>query len=338
MIVTLTIFSIISMVAVSVVANSLKSARKIQAQAFLYTEAQALMDKMAREVENSALDYEAYFSMDVLDQSWETPSYGQYAQSFYNPGSGGPFNEGPYEDVGGYGVYCEDGVNVYPTGADPETGEINGGTCFDDDPPRDAFDQNTGTHPFDGIDAFGYPSDDSFGMNARCDAGSTCGSVIYNVADALILINSAGDERSIYTRRDLEGNACTWDPANNGDCLLVKLAMKGNDTTSDGIVDSWTCQNNFVCEDPALPLLSDFKAMNPSALDVEEFYVYLVPTEDPYRAFAEEDAQVQPQVTLLLTVTLSEGYGANLLGNPPTITLQRTVSTGVYSEIKTYEP
>ncbi len=81
----------------------------------------------------------------------------------------------------------------------------------------------------------------------------------------------------------------------------------------------------------------DFMAFTPSAINVQDFYVIITPMEDPYRAFAEEDVQVQPQVTLIMTVTLSEDYSGNLLGEVPSLTLQRTISTGVYGEVISYE-
>ena len=77
--------------------------------------------------------------------------------------------------------------------------------------------------------------------------------------------------------------------------------------------------------------------ITPTAISVANFYLYVTPNEDPYRAFYESGAQIQPQVTLVLTVTLSEDYSDGLLGEVPTITLQRTVSTGVYGEVVSYE-
>jgi len=42
---------------------------------------------------------------------------------------------------------------------------------------------------------------------------------------------------------------------------------------------------------------------------------------------------VQPQVTIIMTVSLSDDYSSGLLGDAPVITLQRTVSSGVYGEV-----
>jgi len=59
----------------------------------------------------------------------------------------------------------------------------------------------------------------------------------------------------------------------------------------------------------------------------------LQPLQEP----AEEEVQVQPQVTIFMTLTLSEDYSGGFLGEVPRISIQRTVSSSVYSEIESYE-
>ena len=127
--------------------------------------------------------------------------------------------------------------------------------------------------------------------------------------------------------------------------------MDGTDTDGDGSVNSWNCASGYSCTGASTELggpassdltntttdTSNFEFITPSMLNITSFYVYIAPIEDPYRAFGEDSlsVQIQPQVTIVFTATLSSDYGT-LLGTTPTITLQRTISTGVYSKINSY--
>lgn len=343
LIITLTVFAIVAVLCAKVLAQSLASAKKIQAQAYLYSEAQNLMDQLTREVERNTLDYEAYYLRYKGETGWETQNYGFYAQAFYNPGTGDPSTAtGPYSGIDGYGVLCADGVGYYPD------------ACSDEIPNYDYLDFDTGAHPFEDIDAYtGYTDDPSF-MNALCESNDglvDCNALEYSLLDQLILINGAGDERTIFARELFDSSSTEY--------RLSKVELSGTDQDNDGIVDAWECLPDYTCNavnpvyGSALPYggtvpdetdlentddpQEDFMPLSPDTLNIESFTVYLSPLEDPYRAFAEEDVQVQPQVTLVLTARLSEDYGSSLLGNVPSITIQRTVSTGVYAEVLSYE-
>lgn len=330
LLIALTIFALVAVLCSRAIIQNLAYAKKIQAQIFLYSESQVLMDELARAVERNGVDYEAYYARNVQGEShWETDSYGYYAQSFYHPGDDGWY-EGPYGSVDDfYGVECAAG------GAYPEA-------CATEVPNYDDLDLDMGTHPFTGISDWGY-SEDVASMNAFCEAydGSIdCTDLAYSVTDELILINSRGDERTVFVLEQFD--------AGSSEYRLSKAKLVGTDTDGDGIVDHWECSSHYdACgrdgPDPADLTNTDsgdgadFMPISPSALNVESFVVLISPTEDPYRAFGEEDAQIQAQVTLILTVTLSKDYGGNFLGELPTITLQRTISTGVYNAIESYE-
>ncbi|MFA4814782.1 MAG: type II secretion system protein [Candidatus Gracilibacteria bacterium] len=340
LIITLTIFAIVAVLCVSALVTSMASAKRIQAQVFLYSEAQSLMDQLARKVERSAVDYEAYYlryGYHSPETGWETLLYGYYGQSFYHPGDDGWY-PGPYgTNVGNlYGVECADLISIHPDDCPTET------------PNSNNSDSNTFAHPFTEIyDFSAYPYDDPTYMNAFCesDDGSTdCEDWSETVMNELILINGAGDERTIFVQ---EPNSTS------GEYAVSMMRMTGTDTDSDGLVDTWICDTDFNCTDtngdgdpiPNATDLSnsddpsdiDFMPIVPSALSIERFTIYIAPFEDPYRAIAEEDVQIQPQVTIVFTATLSDRFSNFLLGDVPTVTVQRTVSTGVYSEITSYE-
>jgi len=315
MLITLTIFSLVSGISVTLVVNGLRAAKKIQAQVLLYSESQALMDQMARDVERSTVDYEAYYARDVKgDSGWETPDYGQYAQSFYDPGTGGT-ESGPYTIGDLYKATCSDG-----------------GTYPDDcsNPIFDEQDEDTGAHPFTGLDTYsGYGSTSSSDMNAFCEDATdeTCGALVNGVKDELILVNSSGDARTVYA----------FDSGN-----LSKMELTGTDSDNDGVVDLWTCGKHYSCtgtgtESNSIPAyISEFINLTPDALKITQFQILIAPFEDPYRAFAESDVQVQPQITIVMKVSLSDSYSQGLLGVVPSILIQRTISTGVYSKVPSY--
>lgn len=335
LLISLTIFAVVALLCVNTLVQSLASARKIQAQVFLYTETQALMDQLAREIEQSTIDYEAYYlryGTHDPEEGWETEGYGLYGQSFFDPGSGDPSPlAGPYIGIDGYKALCADGLSYYPEECPTET------------PRYDYLDLNTGAHPFTEIDDFsGYTDDETF-MNAFCESadGSTdCNSWEQAIKEELILINGAGDRRTVFVHEAF---------GEDGEYRLSKIELTGSDTDNDGLADRWVCAEGYTCtgsgsevpdasdllidEDPQ----TDFMPLTPREINIEEFYVILAPLEDPYRAFAEEGVQIQPQVTLVIKASLGREYNKNLFGDLPSITVQRTISTGVYSEVVSYE-
>lgn len=331
--IALSIFAVVAVLCVNALVTSMASARRIQAQVYLYTEAQTLMDQLARAVERNTVDYEAYYlryAYDAPETGWETVNYGYYGQSFYNPGFGDPSPlEGPYTGIEGYGVLCSDGINYYPE------------SCPSEIPNYDYLDLNTGAHPFSEIDDFSYTDDPAY-MNAFCETNSSgvdCTAWSEIVMNELILINGAGDERTIFVQEQFNSSSSEY--------FISKIKMAGTDSDYDGISDIWICNKDYDCEGamggPDASDLTDsgdsadeFVPISPSRLNVSGFAIYISPFEDPYRAFAEEDSQIQAQVTIVLTVTLSDEYATRLLGEVPSITLQRTISTGVYSEVTSY--
>lgn len=339
LLITVTIFALVAVMCGTVLIYGLRSAKKIQAQISLYSEAQALMDQISRDVERNTIDYEAYYARAVQgDTGWATPNYGLYAQSFYNPGSGG-VDYGPYDDINDTGTYY--GASCSGGGSYPED-------CPSEIPEYDQLDLETGIHPFDGIDDFvaSYDSDPG-AMNAFCESTAAACEVMKNgfqsgTGNGLILVNADGDERIAYALEKLNASSAK-------EYSLSRVVLSGTDTNTDGVVDTWTCADGYSCtgtgNTPSASDLTsvdtgdakDFIPLTPKNLTVSQFYVIVSPLEDPYRAFGEAKTQVQPQVTILMTVSLSNAYTWGLLGKVPSITLQRTVSTGVYSKIPSYE-
>ncbi len=314
--ITLTIFSLVAVVTVNLLVNGLRSARRIQAQVYLYSEAQALMDQIARDVQSKTVDYEAYYSRNVAgDTSWDTPTYGNYAKSFFDPGDGG-YLPGPYSPTGDiYGATCADG-SEYPADCSY--------------PVSSEQDNDTGAHPYSGIDSdypIDYSTDDPTTMNAFCEGDTSCDDAGIPFTDELILVNGAGDERSIYSRKLLDSSTTEYG--------LAHLLMLGTDSNNDGLEDTWDCSPDYPCA--GAPTIDEFISISPSNISVLSFNVLIAPSEDPYRAAGEADTQLQPQVTIIMEIGLSDDYGSGLIGDLPSILIQRTISTGVYSKVVSYE-
>ena len=335
LLITLTIFSAVAVLCVELLVNSMASAKRIQAEVYLYSEANSLMDQLAAEVQRSAVDYEAYYlryGYDAPETGWETDAYGLYGQTFYHPGASDSSDLiGPYSGIEGYKSLCDAGLGYYY----PED-------CPDEVPNYDDLDRNTGAHPFTEIDDFSGYADKPNYMNAFCEAtGSSpvCNAWSETVMQELILINGEGDERTVFVLEPFESGSDQYS--------LSKVELSGTDSDYNGIVDEWVCTNDYTCTDSGnVPDNGDltnsddpqenFMPITPSALNISSFYVYIAPFEDPYRGFAEAEVQIQPQVTIVMTVTLSDEY-SNRLGTVPSITIQRTISTGIYGVIPSYK-
>lgn len=326
MMISLSLFAVVASSSVLIMNNVLKSTKKVGAQVYLYNEAQAIMDQLSVAVSKNAIDYEAYYAREVLgEMGWNTLDYGYYGQTFVDPGTDGPgttWHDGSI--TADYGTYCADGSSVYPD------------DCPDEIPSTDQLDLDVGVHPYDASSSAAEAYE-----NAVCETTS-CAILEYYIVDELLLVSGGGDERVVFVK-ELNGD---------DNYAIAKAVLLGTDEDGDGIEDQWECSGDYSCSSSSSSYEvvpdyndltdgyenTDFRYISPSDIDIEEFYVYLAPIEDPYRAFGEEaeKVQIQPYVTIVLTVTLSEDYG-DVLGEVPSITLQRTVSTGVYSEVTSYE-
>lgn len=335
--ITITIFVVLASVGLEVMTSGIQSSKKIKADTFLVTEAQALMDLIGIDVASNAIDYEAYFAREVLAETgWTTTDYGAYGRAFIHPGDdGGPTHSAmsPYDFTDSYGSLCPDGSSTYPD------------DCPSDIPLTDSLDFDTGAHPFTDIDDIDSSTmDNPTYNNAFCgDNSADCADMQSYQTNELLLINGAGDQRIVILRECLDSDC--------EDYRLAKVVLKGKDTDNDGIAETWTCNDDYTCngsdDGPAETDLTDddsgagedFMPISPSKLDIEDFYILVTPVEDPYRAFAEEDEniQIQPKVTIVMTVTLSDSYAKGILGDTPSITVQRTLSTEVYNEVTSYE-
>ena len=284
----MSIFAALATMGVVLISDVSRVRQKVEMEEYLYTESQALLERMARTVQASAINYEEYFSRYALSET----EYGlQYQYNYYYA----EFFDGSYEKF-----------------------------------------QNP---------ALGNEED----ANAMCQGGSSCSSTIdYHQVDELYLINGSGNESTYFAlEEDLAAN----------EAMVAVLEMEGADTGGDGIIDTWICTDDFTCTGTAITSpsgnlpdtgdLSDgidndnFVPISPSSIVIDSLTFYISPIEDPYKALMEtntvyESVQNQPHVTIVMTAHYS---GSVPLGSSsPEITLQTTIGTGVFSNIRSYSP
>ncbi len=348
-----TIFTIVSLIAITVFVNVIRIQRRVQLENAIYEDARVMMERIAREIRQNTVDYEEYYNkamaQDVgfvsLPGLNNTNPYGNrygcYAQRFYNPGSDNAF-----------GAQCSDG----------NTPATEPGCIID----KTSLDINTGQNPYAGT---GQANTDVSDANAFCDlnfAGSvdpSCGQpgdVDHSLQSELYLINASGTGKTILARKTITAD---------GENSLALLKLTGQDQDQDGVDEVWRdcdtslppnnqfcCAQGFDCS--ALDLTTDslentlsynasnnyigFVPISPSRTDITSLKFYVDPLEDPRKAFAETDPtqgiQQQPHVTVVLTVQPSKASLSGFNGDVPTVTLQTTVTSRVYNEVKSYYP
>ena len=347
------IFTIVSLIGVTVFVNVIRIQRRVALENAIYEDARFMMERISREIRSNTIDYEEYYNKALTFEpvlpniDGKNPygnRYGCYAKRFYNPGTGGP-------ELGDFGAYCNDDISDanLPAYAD----------CVID---KTTLDINTGQNPYTGSL---YPNKAPGDASAFCDknfsSAPTCtpSTSSYNRQSELYLINAAGTQKTILAEKEISSVTPT-EPAEHA---LGLLRLTGQDSDHDGIVETWRncidadtlkinpfcCSDGFLCPgDPSTTSLEStlkynadlylgFIPISPTRTDVKSLYFYVAPLEDPRKAFAETDTvQQQPHVTVVLTVVPTRDALAGYTGDLPVITIQTTVTSRVYNEVKSY--
>jgi type II secretory pathway pseudopilin PulG len=328
LIVAMTIFLSLITSGVIMVSQVSKAAKKVEMEEYLYTEGQAILERITREIQTSAIDYEEYYSRNVLGATEYGLNYGEYHKQFFNPGYNIP--AGPNPD--GSGALCVDGITEYIPGVT---------SCS---PLISTFDFETGANPYTGSG----PQPDA--ANAMCDGGGICSTDLgYHVTDELALISPDGTVKVIIAKE------------NSSDANALSIGvLGGNDSDGDGITDAWMCY--FPCTGPTGLLAAsdltnndrtdgDFVPFSPDNINIESLQFFISPIEDPFKGYNEvtsgvfDSVQQQPRVTIVMKASyqLYDGNGDpvtpnpdSYIGQPPSILFQTTVGTGVNNEIPAY--
>lgn len=339
------IFALASAVVSVAFVQTIRTQKRIVLENTLFEDSRFVMERMINLVKGNTIDFEEYYNQLVHSRAVGDLQYGkyygEYGKLFYNPGS---------DDE--YGALCNDGVTRVPHRGIPPAGCVILQTTVD---------ENTGQTPF-----LPSPEDQDPGFDnsqyvetasAFCSdgvLGANCDPLMLTEMrrqPQLYLINATGTLKTMLVREKV-GN----DPE---EYALGFVRLEGVDSDdADDIPEDFSCTSDFNCtggvdaEEGKFPfaddwgeyadgeiLANDFVPISPERVTIKDLRFYMSPPDDSFKAFSENtaDIQIQPHVTIVMTVALREEFTKQSPGGQGfEITLQTTVSSGVYEEVVSY--
>lgn len=312
LIVSMTIFIIVLVSGLELMQRTAVNSKKLEMKEVLYTQLGFAMDELKTAIEASGLDYEEYYSRNVLQQSVAEASrtfgenYGDYHQQFFRPVILNPTTT----------EYYDTGMNPY--GGSGENPEDANAVCAS---------SNTDCNTNLGY----YVTEELFLVNAEgtermAYALESKGATLGYTLSKVVLEGTDEDQNGF-----IETWRCKLPYTCNGPSSATGFLPNPLDLT-DSAVDT----ANFI------PLLL-------SNIVIDELAFFISPIEDPFKAYGETSpslfykTQIQPNVTIRITAHY-QPYDAT--GNPvgsvaqglPSMTLQATAKTGVTQTLETYSP
>lgn len=329
-VVSLAIFAVITTVAVNTFITSYKTTQRATVENAILDDARYIMRRLTEEIKNNQIDYEEYFSREVVAENNYGKNFGLYAWQFYD---GGTDPETGRED--GIGTVCQSNDQTYY--------DYPNENCDTDIIPE-SEDTSTGTNPNSKrvnntqSDLVRYTSSvclpDRYydfdasvaGLSNNCRKPTLADQY---AQDELYLISADATQKTLIRRKTVDERTGQMAIA------LSRMDRAGE----DGYLTTFACNADFKCKDVDGDGLSDpnpgseelfasFIPISPLRTHIKELSFIISPLEDPRLAFAENFTTVrtQPQVTILLTVepvsSLSNIFGENQVE----IQLQTTVS------------
>jgi len=337
LLIAMTILAFVGMLSSIIFVNVTRYNKKLSLERTLYADARYIMSKVEREIQRNTIDYEEYYNKLVLNGQY-SDNYGDYANMFYDYGDPNP------RDPENKGAVCKSIIDGSAASEGPPC-DTDAGYFLD----KKTLDTNIGENPI------GDPSSE----NAFCDNPVDCAKN-NNLQDELYLINADGSKKTMLGRERI--NKVFEDDH----FALSMVQMDGVDSTGDGKVDTWICADGYNCIgqkvlDPegevydaeesyprALDLslakagyldrYTDFVPISPIESNIVNLKFIVAPLEDPRKAFNErtDDIQIQPYVTVLLTVEPSADENEGYFGEIPPVTFQSIVSTRIYNEVESF--
>ncbi|PIR55390.1 hypothetical protein COU74_01310 [Candidatus Peregrinibacteria bacterium CG10_big_fil_rev_8_21_14_0_10_36_19] len=346
--IAVSLFAIVATISSNILVDTVKLQKKSSLSSTIYEDLRIIVQQITNEVQNGAIDYEEYYNIYVLQNGKSAQdtyygiNYGAYGSRFYDPGIriDGATPKNPND----LGVECSYPETV-PVGEDCQVIYTL------------STDLNTGRSPYYGN------TDDT---NAFCDKSiGKCNEP--GVIDQLFLIDKTGKKKTILGKKK----------TSNNDYAVGIMRMDGLDIDQNGVIDTFTCNENFSCigdgtgEDSKveaaikLPFFSTTSAVKeygirlPHASDLEDVFdvnssqfvpitplrttvkdlkFIIKPLDDPYKAYAEEKMQSHPTVTVIITLGLSDLVKDLYPGDFPDVKIQTTIASGVLNRIDSYPP
>ncbi len=251
--VAISVFTVAAVTASSLLVGIVRADKRTALQMAVYEDARIIMSQLAYEIRNGLVDYEEYYSVCVVQNPtscggdvpfgqsetadvWFGINYGVYGSRFFNPGQS-QNAPSPAENPLDLGLECSMGLaDGYTTGGGIDGCDIIYGLSTD---------LNTGQNPFVG-------SVSNFRVaNAFCDTNrgilngaGNCELTPGVTLDKLFLIDITGTKKTMLGRKKI---------TNVGDYAIGKVVMEGFDIDSNGVIDTFSCDNSdFYCYDDAL--------------------------------------------------------------------------------------
>ncbi len=344
--IAISLFAIVAMMSSTILIDIVQLEKKSSVQNAIYEDLRIMLQLLTKEIQTGTIDYDEYYSYCVIQEGEPAESvffginHGVYGSRFYDPG----------KSLDGLATFNPEDLGLECSYKDPITNECEVVYTL-------STDINVGQNPF-----YGDPKSAS----AFEDIGNAGGCSTDGVTDHLFLIDNTGTQKTIIAKKQI----------NSFDYAIGLVRMRGIDFDQNGFVDSFTCLDEFNCEDEpgtingaiAIPYLdligkqpseldpqirlpqesdliglfdvngTQFVPISPLRANILELRFIIQPLEDPYKAFAEPDFRAHPTVTIILTVGLSEDAEEDYPGEFDPITVQTTVAAGVLGRIDTYPP
>jgi prepilin-type N-terminal cleavage/methylation domain-containing protein len=207
----------------------------------VYDDSRVVMGQLATLIHDNAIDYDEYYSVNFIQPVAPlTPIaygmyHGVYSSRFYDPGRtyvNEPNVGEPGTNPQNLGIEC---TTTNPDGSPTPVSQCR----F---PIKLSKDKNTGINPYDG--SGGADAD----ANSICDSTGSCTDIVDEtspVYSELYLINAAGNKKTIIGRQFIKENPEATEP---DDYTLAMLELDGIDSDQNGIMDLFTCSQNYKCD------------------------------------------------------------------------------------------
>ncbi len=326
--VAISVLTIISLFGANIYLSYTQSARNLKANNLIYEEGRFLMEKIVKEIRRGGIDYEEYFNQSNDGLPGLTSPLLEVGVL--------PANLGELGELGHN--YCQYDRAFYTAG--------NDGLMPSDD------DESQGTLNPGYLPAINTPLQENlylinnagdertyFTRVERDVSGNTIGKI-----GMLKLIGRDFGTDGIDSLDSYNGEQPT-----DTDC-------RPDDRENDGLIDTWHCHPDFncyrevdingtdfpICDGYAHVAINDvshvghsFEDISPNAINILDLNFVISPSEDPWKAYENNGVQNQPYITIQMTIEANPAVVSGLQdGRVPQITLNSTISTRNYGEIK----
>jgi len=316
LVVALVILAFITLFATTIFLNYTQRTRELKAANLVYEEGRYLMGRLMNEIRQNTIDYEGYFNQNVMNGALGQ-NFCAYDQVFYTPS----FDE------------------VIGTSDDESLGMRD---------PDALFQGNPITAPL-----INPQQDNLFLINQEGNQRVYFTRIERKFDDdplgklgLLKLVGKDfGDDQingfDSYNGLNASNPLCQPDPREN-----------------DGLIDTWQCDSDFNCDEEILApninvdlmpgcdgyihqayndIESEFHSfvdISPNAVNLVDLQFTLHPEDDPHKAYRVDELQIQPYITVQMTLEANPKLASGLDPEKlPTITLTSTASTRNYVEV-----